>query len=121
MWRNTENRVERAKGHSSQATDMPLKVIKRPAVGLAIGFAVGVLMVVLAFAVESDLDATKIWNGINAPALRLADCWSDAKMPPKGEIAWLVVPSVMVLVQWSFIGLLVGFGWMLKSSRITPK
>ena len=113
--------MERVKKHSSQAIDMSLKIIKRPAVGVSAGFAVGIVMILLAFAVENNPDATKFWNGINAPALQLAEWWSNAKMPPEGEIAWLVVPSVMVLVQWSFIGLLLGSRWMLKSSRRTPK
>jgi len=93
------------------------KAVKSPAIGLCLGLAVGVLMVILAFAAEKNPDAMKAWNGVNAPALWGADYWTHkAGLPPRGEIASLVVPSAMVLAQWSVIGLLAGLGWAFKPS-----
>jgi hypothetical protein len=97
---------------------MSLKLIKSAATGIGVGFAFGVLMVILAFAAEKNPAAMKTWNGINAPALWLADWWTHkAGQPPRGEIAWLVVPSAMVLLQWSVIGLLAGLGWGFRPPR----
>lgn len=97
---------------------MSIRVVKRAAIGFGVGFAFGVVMVILAFAAEKTPAAMKAWNSVNAPALWLADWWTHkAGQPPKGEIAWLVVPSAMVLLQWSVIGLLAGLGWGFRPPR----
>lgn len=93
------------------------RMLKRALIGLGVGFAFAVFMVTLAFAAENPA-AMRVWNGINAPALWLADWWTNkAGQAPRGEIAWLVVPSAMVLLQWSMVGLFAGLGWGLRPLR----
>lgn len=97
---------------------MSLKMLKGGGIGLGFGFAFGVLTVVLAFVAEKNPVAMKVWNGINTPALWLADWWTNKTgQAPRGEIAWLVVPSAMVLAQWGLVGLVAGLGWALKPVR----
>ena len=72
-----------------------------------LGFTFGVLMALpLAFAVQ--LSKTP-YETVNAPALWLAHAWTyDFGLPPRGEIAWVVVPMAAVVVQWTVLGLLIG-------------
>jgi hypothetical protein len=45
---------------------------------------------------------------VNGPAAWVAQTWTEAGLPPRGEIAWVVVPAAMIVVQWSIFGLIVG-------------
>ena len=86
---------------------MSLRTAKRAAIGLSAGFGVGFLMVILAFMLEKNPAAMGVWNFIQKPALLLADWWTGIGMPPSGEASWIITPAMMVLAQWSLIGLLV--------------
>jgi uncharacterized membrane protein len=90
---------------------------KRVIVTCGFGFGFGVLMALpLAFAVE--LSKT-VFETLNAPALWLAHAWTyDLGLPPRGEVAWVVVPMAAIVVQWTLMGLLIGLCRCIKFRRI---
>ena len=79
--------------------------------GIGIGFAFGVLMVILGFVFEKDRSLIYIWHVIHKPALLIAHFWINSSLPPHGEVSWFVVPTVMILTQWSLTGFLLGLCW----------
>lgn len=91
---------------------------KRALIPSALGFGFGVIMALpLAFAVE--LSKT-VFETVNAPALWLAHAWThDFGLPPRAEIAWVVVPMAAIVVQWTLLGLLIGLCLSFKLRR-TP-
>ena len=97
---------------------MSFRTTKCAATGLGIGFGFGLLMALpLAFAVQLSKTPFEI---VNAPALWLAHGWTyDFGLPPRGEIAWVVVPMAAVVVQWTVQGLLIGLCLCLRLRR-TP-
>lgn len=97
---------------------MSFRTTKCAATGLGIGFGFSLLMALpLAFAVQ--LSKTP-FETVNAPALWLAHAWTyDFGLPPRGEIAWVVVPMAAIVVQWTVLGFLVGLGLSFKLRR-TP-
>ncbi len=49
------------------------------------------------------------YDVVNAPALWLGHSLTDAGMTPPGEFAaWVVVPAVMIVLQWSVVGTALG-------------
>ena len=91
---------------------------RRIFVGCGFGFVFGVIMA-LPWAFAIQLSKT-IFETINAPALWLAHAWTyDFGLPPRGEIAWVVVPMAAIVVQWTVLGFLIGLCFCLKSPR-TP-
>ena len=99
-----------------------MKVFKRIGVGCLLGFGCGVLMVLPFFHGKGELVGSKtvmaVWEGINTPALWLAHKWTyDAGLGPRGEVAWVLVPVVMILLQWTLIGILAGVWLALKPTR----
>ena len=57
------------------------------------------------------------WSILNAPALRAADWWTRAGLPPTNEAAWVVTPAIMVLTQWTLVGVLAGLYWSFRTRR----
>ena len=61
------------------------------------------------------------WKLLNIPALQVADWWTGAGLPPTNEAAWVITPAMMVLAQWTLIGLLVGLLWGCnKDGKVKP-
>lgn len=85
-----------------------MKTLLKMIYGIGIGFAFGVLMVILGFVFEKDYSLICIWRIIHKPALLLAHFWVNSSLPPHGEISWFIAPTVMILTQWGIIGFLVG-------------
>jgi hypothetical protein len=74
--------------------------------GGGLGFLVGALM---AFPLFFAVPIAGIFEVVNFPAMWLAHIWSDVySFPPRGEIAWVVVPAAMIVAQWSIVGISVG-------------
>jgi len=96
-----------------------LAVWKRALIAPALGLAFGVLMALpLAFAVQLSETALE---SINAPALWLAHTWTyDFGLPPRGEIAWVVVPTAAIVVQWTVLGHLIGLYLCFRSRWTRP-
>jgi hypothetical protein len=83
------------------------RFVSRLLVGGGLGFGLGLLMALpLFFAVELSGGFYEI---VNAPALWLSHSWTDSGLPPRGEVAWVVVPAAMIVVQWSVLGGIIGF------------
>jgi len=72
----------------------------------AVGLFAGVLMALPLFT-TAQLSGG-IYEVANAPAGWLAETWTAAGLPPRGEVAWVVVPAGMILLQWSIVGVIVG-------------
>jgi len=83
--------------------------------GLGLGFGV-IMALPLAFAVQ--LSGTT-FDAVNTPAFWLANMWThDFGLPPRGEFAaWVVVPMLAVVVQWTLLGLLIGFSLSFRLLR----
>ena len=96
---------------------MPKKMLTRLAVGSALGFGFGlVLALPFLLAVEFSRAGAAAFEKINAPALWLAHAWTyDFSLPPRGEVAWVVVPMAAIVVHWTFLGLLIGLCRCFKS------
>lgn len=93
---------------------MSVRTLKWAGVGLGLGFCLGLVMVVVGMDWKDATFGAKgvgPWKLLNFPALRVADWWTRAGLPPANEAAWVITPAMMVLAQWSLIGLLVGFWW----------
>jgi hypothetical protein len=95
------------------------RCVKPALIAPALGLAFGVLMALpLAFAVQLSKTALE---SINAPALWLARSWTyDFGLPPRGEIAWVVVPMAAIVLQWTVLGLLIGLCFCFRSRRTRP-
>ena len=105
-----------------EATKMARHVIRAMLFGCGCGFAVGIVIVLPFFHGKGELlgskAATTAWEGINAPAIWFSHVWThDAGLPPRGEIAWVIVPVVAILAQWMLIGLLGGCAWAICLKR----
>ena len=99
---------------------MILKIFKCVVAGCLVGLA---FVLPLFFGAHLPRWLMAFLNTINAPALWLAHMWSyDFRLPPGGEAGkWVIVPFVMVLLQWGLIGLLVGLIWTSsKEKSATP-
>jgi hypothetical protein len=96
---------------------MSFRLIKRSVLGLCLGFVFGVLMLILAAVFEKDKGVMNAWNVVHKPALLLADWWTESGLPPSGEASWVIPPCMMVLAQWSLLGLMAGFSFGLRTSR----
>jgi len=57
-----------------------------------------------------------LWKALNAPALWTANWWIAAGLPPNSEAAWVVTPAMMVVLQWSLTGSMIGMWWGMKSA-----
>ena len=65
---------------------------------------------------ESIRSVSVVWGICNAPATLFAFFWTqNLQMPPRGEVAWVVVPAVTIPLQWIFISLIVIVVWALWS------
>lgn len=102
------------------------RIVVRALVGLLLGLGFAVLeFVVMGTAERIFRDHTVlVWRFfnvafgvLNAPAWGLGYLWTYVlRLPPHGEIAWVVIPVVTGLVQWGLIGLLGGLWWGFKSA-----
>jgi hypothetical protein len=83
---------------------------KRIVIGsAACGFVWGMMLVVVALVFDLPKSVMTVYQVVNMPALWFAQFWTHSLLlPPRGEIAWVAVPSVAILSQWSCAGLLVG-------------
>ena len=74
--------------------------------GGVLGLSLGLLIASpLFFAVQLSGGLYEI---VNAPAFWLVHSWTDAGFPPRGEMAWVVVPAAMIVLQWSVVGAVFG-------------
>lgn len=107
------------------------QIAVRAALGLVSGLAFAVFELGLYFFIfdrffhdltlEPARSISSAFGFLNAPAEWLSSLWTQVlQMPPRGEIAWVIVPIAMTLLQWGTIGLIAGLAWGLKSLRITP-
>jgi len=48
---------------------------------------------------------------IHFPARWFIRLWIYMSLPPHSEIAWIVLPPIAIILQWIFIGFLLGL-WM---------
>ncbi len=90
----------------------------RALIGLGIGLTFALLQFMLFSAAESVFHDHTVqpmrslelaFRTLNAPAEWLAHVWTNVlRLPPRGEVAWLLVPIVTVSLQWGFIGVLGG-------------
>jgi ABC-type antimicrobial peptide transport system permease subunit len=95
------------------------RFVSRLLVGGGLGLGLGLLMALpLFFALELSRGFYEI---LNAPALWLAHSWTDAGLPPRGEIAWVVVPATMIVLQWSVVGAVLGLFSAFMPSRKSGK
>ena len=78
----------------------------RSLLGGALGFLAGVVMALPLFS-TAQLSGG-VYEIANGPAFWLAQTWSASGLPPRGEIAWVVVPAAMIVLQWSIVGVIVG-------------
>ena len=79
----------------------------RSLLGGALGLASGLLMALPLFTAAEVSRSS--YEAVNAPALWLAHAWTyDVGLPPRGEIAWVVVPAAMIIGQWSVVGAALG-------------
>jgi hypothetical protein len=82
------------------------------------GLAFGVVMTALFFTgLWLGLDFCGLIHSLNAPAIWMAKAWDKAGLPPHGSPAVGLVPPVMMLVQWSFVGILLGLRTAWKTRR----
>ena len=79
--------------------------------GVQVGLAFGLVMALLVF---TGLAQTGLLGVLNALALWTVRAWCRVGLPPRGPMAIVVVAPVMILIQWSIAGLLVGLGRALK-------
>ena len=81
------------------------------------GFGAGVLLLIIGLISESFPSIAKLVNIIHMPAWWAAHCWSyELGLPPYHEAAFVVVPIVAVILQWTLLGLLIGI-WRCFTSR----
>jgi hypothetical protein len=79
------------------------RLVSRSLLGGGLGLACGLLMALPLFT-AAEL-ARSAYETVNAPAIWLAHAWTyDVGLPPRGEIAWVVVPAAMIIGQWSVVG-----------------
>jgi hypothetical protein len=93
---------------------MRLRTVKCAGVGLALGFGVALVRVLLGVDWKDATFGAKgvgPWKLLNLPALRFADWWTGLGLPPSNEAAWVIPPAMMVLAQWTLVGLVVGLCW----------
>lgn len=77
--------------------------MKPAAVMAAKGFGLGVLVCIGCFNIPS------MFGLFALPAYKAAHWWTyELDMPPRSEAAWVVVPVVAILAQWTLIGFLYG-------------
>jgi hypothetical protein len=103
----------------------------RPVVGLGLGLGFAVLEMVLLGVAESAFhDHTVqpmrsflgVFGILNAPAEGLSYLWSNVfQLPPRSEVAWVVVPFAAMLIQWGLVGFLLGLWWRFKSASSHPE
>lgn len=97
-----------------------MKQISKPIVaGTACGICCGVVLSAYGyfsgahlcpFFTEGWPTYVKVWASINYPSILFVRLWVfHLHLPPQGEIgAWVVVPLISVLLQWTLMGLLTG-------------
>ncbi len=102
----------------------PIAIRALVGLGLGVGFAI-LEFVVLGAAERIFHDHTVqpmrffnlVFGILNAPAEWLGYIWIDIlHLPPRSELAWVLVPVVTVLMQWGLIGFLGGLWWGFKSA-----
>ena len=86
-------------------------------VGTLIGSLFGLLMT-FGWRIPNEkttlLDAHRL---INAPAFWCANLWTyHLNLPPRGEVAWVAVPIVAILLQWTLLGFAIGY-WRYRALR----
>jgi len=86
---------------------MSKKIMILIALGCGCGFA---MVFPLFFGIHMPNAMRRVFEIINIPAIWFAHEWTYvAGFPPYDQLgAWLIVPSVMMLIQWSLAGFLVG-------------
>ena len=92
--------------------------------GFGLGFAM-LQFIVLETASRTFHDHTaqpmrsilQAYSVMDAPAEWLSNIWTNVLwLPPHSELAWVLVPIVMVSIQWSLIGFLAGLCWGIKAA-----
>jgi hypothetical protein len=76
-----------------------------------VGFGCGLIFILPLFlGIHMSNAARLYYENINMPAIWLAHEWTYvAGFPPYDQLgSWLIVPSIMVLIQWGGLGLLIG-------------
>jgi hypothetical protein len=87
-------------------------------VGCGIGLGL-IMLAPLCLGVDST-NIKPIYDAINAPALWAAHKWIfELQLPPQREIAWGLVPAVMIFVQWALVGFVLG-SLFLPGTRTRP-
>ena len=95
---------------------MSKKIMMLITLGCGCGF---VMVFPLFFGIHMPNAVRRVFEIINMPAIWFAHEWTYvAGFPPYDQLgAWLIVPSVMMLIQWSLIGFLVGLCALFRSRR----
>lgn len=100
------------------------QIVIRALVGLGLGQGFAILQFIVFWAVDRVFNTAQPMRSIelayqilDAPAVWLSHVWTYVlHLPPRGEIAWVLVPVVMVSIQWSLIGFFAGLWWGFKST-----
>ena len=83
-----------------------------------IGLCLGVLMIG-PWLVPGDLPKalSRVHEVANTPALWFSHIWTyHLNLPPRGEVAWVAVPIVAILLQWTLLGFAIGY-WRYRALR----
>ena len=89
----------------------------RIALATAMGFGIGVLLLIIGLNFESYPVIATLEDIIHIPASWAAHYWSyELGLPPHQEAAFAVVPMVAAILQWTLLGSLIGI-WRCFTSR----
>jgi tetratricopeptide (TPR) repeat protein len=111
--------------HYQGRTSAMKKILPRALFGLTLGLGFAVLQVAGWEVVDRafrDHPAASRWIELTVELLNGLAAWISyfwvnvLRLGPRGEIAWVVVPVVSVLLQWGLIGLIVGLWWGIRST-----
>ena len=90
------------------------------ALATAIGFGIGVLLLIIGLNFESYPAVATVEDIIHTPAAWAAHLWSyELGLPPHQEAAFAVVPMVAAILQWTLFGSLIGIWRCFTSSNKT--
>lgn len=98
---------------------------KQIAIRALVGLGLGLGFAILQFIVIETNDRVfhdhtvklLIEKILTAPAEWLCHVWGDVlRLPPHSELAWVLVPVMMVSIQWGLIGFLAGLWWGFRSA-----
>jgi len=86
-----------------------------------LGFVWGLVMLIAVMNMETKLESmsSKIVYAIHYPAWGAYTAWRSMGMTPHSEAAF-ALPLIFVILQWMFIGLLLGITYLVKGGRNQP-